>query len=54
MSELLMIIGTSTCHILLSDKSAYVTLYREYETLCEFFANSDNKTMEILRKGERS
>ena len=36
------------------NSSAYVTLYREYETLCEFFANSDNKTMEILRKGEQS
>ena len=36
------------------NSSAYATLYREYETLCEFFANSDNKTMEILKKGERS
>jgi L-ribulokinase len=35
-----------------SDNSrAYAILYKEYETLCEFFANSDNKTMEILRKG---
>ena len=30
----------------------YIILYKEYEKLCEFFANSENKTMEILRKGK--
>ncbi|MBQ7037082.1 MAG: ribulokinase [Clostridia bacterium] len=29
----------------------YEKLYKEYETLSEFFANSDNKTMEILKNG---
>ena len=27
----------------------YAKLYQEYETLSEFFANSDNKTMKMLR-----
>lgn len=29
---------------------AYEGLYKEYVSLCEFFANSENKTMEHLRK----
>lgn len=28
----------------------YAKLYKEYETLCEFFANSENKTMKILKE----
>jgi L-ribulokinase len=28
----------------------YAEIYREYVKLCEFFANSENKTMDILRK----
>ena len=32
---------------------AYAHLYREYVELCEFFANSKNKTMSVL-KGEKS
>ena len=31
----------------------YATLYEEYETLSEFFANSENKTMEILKNIKR-
>lgn len=27
----------------------YAKLYKEYKTLSEFFANSENKTMEILK-----
>lgn len=47
-------VGAKTYQPNPENASAYATLYREYETLCEFFANSDNKTMEILRKGEWS
>ena len=28
---------------------AYSKLYKEYKTLCNFFANSGNKTMEVLK-----
>lgn len=31
----------------------YATLYEEYKTLSEFFANSENKTMEIIKNVKR-